>query len=514
MDSVHIPKGKIVERCSREDIVVERLIEGEDAPRKVFSAVEETLQVLRISSDSFGTSQETYRELLLEAIDTIESLQKRIDELTQPPKTSPTEDTPTIEVILQEIRDIKSTVTQIQSPKYSPAPTWAKVAGKGVKGTKIRIEDEMEKHEIAELTSEELVKRIGREEVIGARQLGNGQVKVYFTGEDTQQTMMSQRDWTQKLSSTAHVAMPSFQVLVHNMPFSFNPDKPEQVLELQQANMQYLQGIKILKAVWLKRNRAPGKASGSLILWFEKAEQADIAISKGVMWKYELKTAEIFRSGFRLIQCFNCQRYGHIARNCTAVAKCGVCAEQHNTRQCTGKVEDRCCNCGRKHRAWEMSCPLRIAAKARTATIRVHDSGRYLAPEDQSIEHANHWQIVGNSKKKSTSSATKSTAINDKPQEPRRWARPTRRSPTASRPSRSASRRSSTASTPSSSFLSRSRSRPSPPRFPTRPTCSPSRTCVPAGRRTVRTSSTGCRSPWSRDVATRWSGQAAPASQR
>ncbi|KAI0998604.1 hypothetical protein K3495_g9594 [Podosphaera aphanis] len=119
------------------------------------------------------------------------------------------------------------------------------MAGKGIIGTKIRIEDEMEKHEVAELSSEELVKRIGSEEVIKAWQIGNGHMKVYFTGQETQQSMLKQREWAQKLSSTAHVAMPSFQVLIHDMPFSFEPEKPEQTKELQQTNRQYLKGITI-----------------------------------------------------------------------------------------------------------------------------------------------------------------------------------------------------------------------------------------------------------------------------
>ncbi|KAI0990900.1 hypothetical protein K3495_g17287, partial [Podosphaera aphanis] len=131
--------------------------------------------------------------------------------------------------------------------------------------------------------------------------------------------MMEKREWAHKLSSTAHVAMPSYQVLIHDVPITFNPENLEQIKELQQMNSVYLQGIIIHKAAWLKRNQIPGKKSGSLILWFDTAEQADTAIAKEVMWKYELKAAEIYRSGFRLIQCFNCQKYGHIARNCTAI---------------------------------------------------------------------------------------------------------------------------------------------------------------------------------------------------
>ncbi|RKF54894.1 hypothetical protein GcM3_206036, partial [Golovinomyces cichoracearum] len=72
MDPIHITKGKASERCSREDTDVYELAEEEDAPKKVFSAVEETLQILRLEIDAFNPSLETYRELLVEAIATIE----------------------------------------------------------------------------------------------------------------------------------------------------------------------------------------------------------------------------------------------------------------------------------------------------------------------------------------------------------------------------------------------------------------------------------------------------------
>ncbi|KAI1001110.1 hypothetical protein K3495_g7092 [Podosphaera aphanis] len=207
-------------------------------------------------------------------------------------------------------------------------------------------------------------------EVIGARQMRNGQVKVYFSGDETEQRLTKQQDWVVKLSLTAHIASPTFQVLVHDMPLSFDPEKREQIKELESTNRQYLRGLEIKKASGLKKIGKPNKNSGSLIVWCDKAEQADVAIRKGIMWRYQLKATEIFRSGFRLMQCLNCQTYGHIARNCTAIAKCGNCAEKHNTRECTGKKEVRCCNRSRKFRAWDLTCPLRIAAKARTVINR------------------------------------------------------------------------------------------------------------------------------------------------
>ncbi|KAI1004622.1 hypothetical protein K3495_g3592 [Podosphaera aphanis] len=211
--------------------------ERENAEKRVFTAVDETLSMLKFYSESstYWPLKE-FRDMFKEAFVTIEGIQKQIEENVKTPEPSPAEDPPSMKVIIQENKEIKATVAQIQSPQNTLAPTWAKVAGKGISAAKVRIEDEMEKQEIAEISSEQLVKRIGREEIIGARQMGNGHIKVYFSGQDTQRSMTEKREWAHKLSSTAHVAIPSYQVLIHDVPLTFNPDNPEQIKELQQTN--------------------------------------------------------------------------------------------------------------------------------------------------------------------------------------------------------------------------------------------------------------------------------------
>lgn len=136
----------------------------------------------------------------------------------------------------------------------------------------------------------------------------NGQVKVYFTGKETKEQMDLNKDWMLKLAATAHVATPFFQVLVHNMPLFLEPENPEHLKRLQSANEMYIMGIKIQRAAWLKKNKIPGKTAGSLIVWFNQLEHADKVITKSMMWGYELKATKIFRSGFRAMQCYKCQK--------------------------------------------------------------------------------------------------------------------------------------------------------------------------------------------------------------
>ncbi|KHJ31539.1 putative zinc finger cchc-type protein [Erysiphe necator] len=143
-----------------------------------------------------------------------------------------------------------------------------------------------------------------------------------------------------------------------------------------------------------------------MIVWFDKVEYEDKAIEKSVMWKCELKATEIFESGFRMMQCYNCQKYGHIAKNCSVESKCGHCAGGQNTRTCPGKQEIRYSNCSKKHKAWDPVCPVRLAAKARAVQNRTQDLGRFVTQETQAGDLDSEWQIVGSRKRRAGLSVT------------------------------------------------------------------------------------------------------------
>ncbi|KAI0996003.1 hypothetical protein K3495_g12178 [Podosphaera aphanis] len=266
--------------------------------------------------------------------------------------------------ILQEIESLKTTITQTQASSRTQGQFWANVANVASKpevaGTLIRIQDEEEKKEIAKLSREEVVKKIGRAEV-EQRNKGTKEQRNKGTKEQrnkgtkeqrnkgtkeqrnkgTKELMETQKDWTLKLAESAQVETPTYQVLVHDMPTTFEPENPDHLKKIQKANESYIMGLRLRRAAWLKKNKQPGKNAGSLIIWFDQAEHADKAISKEILWGYEIQSTEIFRSGFRSMQCFNCQAYGHIARYCTAKAKCEHCANGHNTKECPGKQETR-----------------------------------------------------------------------------------------------------------------------------------------------------------------------------
>lgn len=62
----------------------------------------------------------------------------------------------------------------------------------------------------------------------------------------------------------------------------------------------------------------------------------------------------------RVIRCFKCQSFGHLARNCNNTIRCEFCAGSHGEQeQCLGNV--KCVNCSSKHPSSSSKCPVYIA---------------------------------------------------------------------------------------------------------------------------------------------------------
>lgn len=65
---------------------------------------------------------------------------------------------------------------------------------------------------------------------------------------------------------------------------------------------------------------------------------------------------------FSPTQCFRCQRFGHLAKNCRGPVRCKACAGPHAYSECNTKKERRCVNCNGAHASTYGGCPRRIAA--------------------------------------------------------------------------------------------------------------------------------------------------------
>ena len=68
---------------------------------------------------------------------------------------------------------------------------------------------------------------------------------------------------------------------------------------------------------------------------------------------------EEFRQPISVTQCFNCQSFGHSAKNCRSKQKCLICGESHSHKGCPNKEarKPNCANCKGPHIASYKGCP-------------------------------------------------------------------------------------------------------------------------------------------------------------
>ncbi|KAI0666291.1 hypothetical protein C8Q78DRAFT_936791, partial [Trametes maxima] len=74
---------------------------------------------------------------------------------------------------------------------------------------------------------------------------------------------------------------------------------------------------------WLSRQPVPPKSHSSLVISFVDPQGANEGIKQGIAIDGRLLRAERFRS--LPTQCYNCHRFGHIARYCHGRSTCGRC---------------------------------------------------------------------------------------------------------------------------------------------------------------------------------------------
>lgn len=62
------------------------------------------------------------------------------------------------------------------------------------------------------------------------------------------------------------------------------------------------------------------------------------------------------------MQCFRCQKHGHMAKYCKGPQKCKICAGSHSHKDCSLRRQPCCANCGGPHPASYSLCPSKKAA--------------------------------------------------------------------------------------------------------------------------------------------------------
>ena len=106
---------------------------------------------------------------------------------------------------------------------------------------------------------------------------------------------------------------------------------------------------------------------------------------------------EEYRAPISVQQCYNCQHFGHSAKNCQAKTKCVICGEGHSHKGCPNreKKQPKCANCKGPHVANYKGCP---AYKKQVFRQRVVDNQKklrlYFKAKFGSVSTTPGWHIL------------------------------------------------------------------------------------------------------------------------
>lgn len=276
----------------------------------------------------------------------------------------------------------KPTYSSVVSGKKTSQNTNSNANYNNTKTTKptvtIHIKSQEDVNNIKTKSMAEIVKEIGNPDVLAARVDKYGKVRLSMKDEEAKRRIETRNEWTNKIAPSARIAKPSYQFLVHAVPRSFLAGETRGNLDLQDQN-KHIKDLKITRTSWLNpkwQTKDPEKAHSSLIVWAETATMANEAINRGIYWDYEEKTVEITQASFRIMQCFRCQDYGHMASTCTKEERCCICAGNHVSKGCQVK-ERKCANCRGNHASIDTQCLSRTHAKERAYKSRTNFPANY-----------------------------------------------------------------------------------------------------------------------------------------
>ena len=62
------------------------------------------------------------------------------------------------------------------------------------------------------------------------------------------------------------------------------------------------------------------------------------------------------------IQCYKCNKFGHLAKKCSNVQVCSKCSGDHSHNECVAQ-QLKCSNCGEAHSSFDRSCSVYTSIK-------------------------------------------------------------------------------------------------------------------------------------------------------
>ena len=105
-----------------------------------------------------------------------------------------------------------------------------------------------------------------------------------------------------------------------------------------------------------QQKRSDKSFNGMIKLEFSSREAMMKVITDKIKFCHQRYIVEEYKRKSRVIKCNKCQGWGHIHRYCTKSAKCGKCAENHESNSCSITSGFKCAHCNEDHQAGSFDC--------------------------------------------------------------------------------------------------------------------------------------------------------------
>ncbi len=191
------------------------------------------------------------------------------------------------------------------------------------------------------------------------RQLRSGDIEVMMTDQNAKDRALNQAEIAgcKVLRQDCPVEVPGVP-LATKIKHGKAVDNEEVIKDICAATKRIIPGITINRIRWMHDAKGhedrlkAGKKRGTAIVSLPTQALQLEATRKGLVIGAEFFEARLYNHSLEMKQCYRCQAWGHTQTACGKQERCGECAGNHPTKDCT-KERVSCVNCGKAHRAWQ-----------------------------------------------------------------------------------------------------------------------------------------------------------------